>query len=213
MLCLRHLPVIRPGLNLAYVLPVSVRLRLGLEWKQEPGRVEGLIEAAARAIKVAVEELGANVGLLPLWANRDEEVLELVAREAVRMGVAAERIVRAEPQPGPAQLAGYVAKTDALVSMRLHALVFGMTRGVPSVALSYARKVRGFMREMESEQWTVEVERRTPPPDEIGTKLRLLWASRDAERARLLAQADSVRVRAVKDADAIAAVLRGDQAA
>ena len=95
----------------------------------------------------------------------------------------------------------------------VHALVFGMTRGVPSVALSYARKVRGFMREMESEQWTVEVEQRTPPPDEIGTKLRLLWASRGAERARLRAQADRVRVRAVKDADAIAAVLRGDRAA
>jgi polysaccharide pyruvyl transferase WcaK-like protein len=71
MLCMRHLPVIRPGLNLAYLLPVSVRLRLGLEWKQEAGRVEALIEAAARAVKVAVDELGADVMLLPFWSNRD----------------------------------------------------------------------------------------------------------------------------------------------
>jgi polysaccharide pyruvyl transferase CsaB len=213
MLCLRHLPVIRPGLNLAYLLPVSVRLRLGLEWKQEPGRVEGLIEAAAHAIKVAVDEIGADVVLLPLWANRDEEVLELAAREAERMGVAAERILRAQPQPGPAELAGYVASADALVSMRLHALVFGMTRGVPSIALSYARKVRGFMREMDSERWTVEVERRTPAPDEVAVQLRLLWASRESERARLLERTERVRAVAVRDADAIAAVLSGEKAA
>jgi polysaccharide pyruvyl transferase CsaB len=213
MLCLRHLPVIRPGLNLAYLLPVSVRLRLGLEWKQEPGRVEGLVEAAARAIKVAVEEFGADVVLLPLWTNRDEEVLELAAREAERLGVPAERILRAQPQPGPAELAGYVARADALVSMRLHALVFGMTRGVPSIALSYARKVRGLMREMESERWTVEVERRTPAPGEIGEKLRLLWTARDSERPRLIEQAERVRAVAVRDADAIAAVLRRERAA
>lgn len=213
MLCLRHLPVIRPGLNVAYLLPVSVRLRLGLEWKQAPGRVEALVEAAASAIKVAVEELGADVVLLPLWANRDEEVLELVAREAERMGVPPERILRAEPQPGPAELAGYVAQADALVSMRLHALIFGMTRGVPSLAMSYARKVRGFMREMDSERWTVEVERRTPAPGDVGAKLRLLWRSRVAERTRLLAQAERTRARAVHDADAIAGVLSGERAA
>jgi len=213
LLCMRHLPVISPGLNLAYLLPVSVRLPHGLEWKQEPGRVEALVEAAARAVKVAVEELGAYVVLLPLWANRDEEVLELVAREAERMDVPAERIVRAEPQSGPAELAGYVAQADLLISMRLHALVFGMTRGVPSLALSYARKVRGFMREMDSEERTVEVERHTPAPDEIAAKLRLLWASKDAERARLLAAADRVRARAVADADAITMILRGEHAA
>jgi polysaccharide pyruvyl transferase WcaK-like protein len=213
MLCLRHLPVIRPGLNLAYLLPVSVRLRFGLEWKQEPGRVEGLIESASRAVKVAVEELGAYVVLLPLWANRDEEVLELVANEAQRMGVPAERILRAQPQPGPAELAGYVAEADVLVSMRLHALVFGMTRAVPSVALSYARKVRGFMHAMDSERWTVEVERRTPAPDEVAAKIRLLWPTREAERMRLTEQAASVRAIAARDADAIAAVLRGEQAA
>jgi polysaccharide pyruvyl transferase CsaB len=213
MLCLRHLPVISPGLNLAYLLPVSARLSLGLEWKQEPGRVEALVEAAARAIKVAVEDLGADVVLLPLWANRDEEVLELVAAEAERMGVPAERILRAAAQSGPAELAGYVATADALVSMRLHALVFGMTRGVPALALSYARKVRGFMREMRSERWTVEVERHTPAPDDVGSKLRLLWASRDAERTRLLAEAASMRERAARDADVIAAILRGEHAA
>jgi polysaccharide pyruvyl transferase CsaB len=213
MLSLRHLPVIRPGLNLAYLLPVSVRLRFGLEWKQEPGRVEGLVEAAARAIAAAVEELGADVVLLPLWANRDEEVLELVARQAERMGVSPERILRAEPQPGPAELAGYVAKAGLLVSMRLHALVFGMTRGVPAIALSYAHKVRGFMREMDSERWTVEVERRTPAPGEIEAKLRLMWERRGTERPRLLAQAKKVRAAAVRDADDIAAILRGASAA
>ena len=85
--CIRHLPVIQPGFSPAYVLPVSVRHHLGLEQRQEPGRVEGLVEALARGIKVAVEELGARVVLLPLWPGRDDDMLDVVEDAALKLGV------------------------------------------------------------------------------------------------------------------------------
>lgn len=209
--CLRHLPVIEPGFSPAYVLPVSVRHRLGLEQKQEPGRVEGLVEALARGIKVAVQELGARVALLPLWPGRDDEMLDVVEDAALKMGVPAEAMHRARFEPTPGNFAGYVGKADLLVSMRLHALIFAASQGVPMLAVSYARKVRGFMQEMDFERWVVEVETRTPQPDEIEAKLRVLWQMRDSEGARLKESAWRGRESALHDAEEIAHILACDE--
>jgi polysaccharide pyruvyl transferase CsaB len=205
--CVRHLPVIQPGITLRYLLPVSVRHRLGIEWQLEPGRVERLVEGVARAIKVVVEELGAQAVLLPLWPNRDEEMLEVIARAAVGMGVPDEAMVRAQVEDTPGKLAGYVGQADMLISMRLHALIFAAPQGVPSIALSYARKVRGFMTEVGSERWVVEIERKMPDPDELVSKVRALWAVRQEEGARLKRAAQKLQEAANADAEAITRVL------
>jgi polysaccharide pyruvyl transferase WcaK-like protein len=205
--CIRHLPVIQPGFSPAYVLPVSVRHRLGLEQRQERGRVEGLVEALARGIKVAVQELGARVVLLPLWPGRDDDMLDVVEDAALRMGVAAGGMHRAHFDPTPGNFAGYVGKADLLVSMRLHALIFAASQGAPMLAVSYARKVRGFMQEIDFERWVVEVETRTPRPDEVDAKLRALWQMRESEGERLKEAAWREREIALNDAEEIAHLL------
>ena len=126
-----------------------------------------MVEGVARSIRVAVEEFGAQAVLLPLWPNRDEEMLEVIAKAAVKMGVPDEAMLRAELEHTPGKFAGYVGRADMLVSMRLHALIFAAPQGVPSIALSYARKVRGFMSELGFERWVVEIERKMPDPDEM----------------------------------------------
>lgn len=206
--CIRHIPVVQPGFKLLYLLPVSVRVRLGLEWKQEPGRVEGLVEGVARMIKVAVTELGARAALLPFWPGRDDEVLDLVANTAVELGVPADSIERAQLEYTPGSFSAYVGKADLLVSMRLHALIFAARQGVPMIALSYARKVRGFMHEIGADRWTVEIERQLPQPDEMVAKLRELWAVHEQESRRLAQAASAARQRATTDAQAIAAILK-----
>ena len=75
------------------------------------------------------------------------------------------------------------------------------------LAVSYARKVRGFMQELDFERWVVEVETRTPPPDEIESKLRLLWQMRRSEGARLKEAGRRERETALHDAEEIAHLL------
>jgi len=207
--CMRHLPVIEPGFSPVYLLPVSVRHRLGIEWHQEPGRVEGLIEATARAIRVATLELGTRAVLLPLWPGRDDEMLDVIEEAALNMGVPRDAMQRAHVEDAPGNFAAFVGRADLLVSMRLHALIFAAAQGVPMVAISYARKVRGFMRELGFERWVIEVETRTPPPEEIETKLRRLWSMRYEESSRLKQAADREREMATKDAEEITRLLRG----
>jgi polysaccharide pyruvyl transferase WcaK-like protein len=94
-----------------------------------------------------------------------------------------------------------------LVSRRLHALIFGAGRGVPGIALAYARKMRGFMRLIGSERWVVEVETRNPPPEEIEMKMRLLWEMREQYSETVRQRAEAARNRADQDANRIAEML------
>ncbi len=206
--CIRHLPAIEPGFGLHYLLPVSLRHRLGIEWRQEPGRIEGLVTATACGIKVAVQELGARVALLPLWPGRDDEMLDVIEQAALKLGVPREAMHRAHIEDTPGVFAGYVGKADLLVSMRLHALIFAAAQGVPMLALSYAHKVRGFMREIDSERWVVEVETHTAHAEELETKLRRLWSMRHEEAKRLTEEATKGRKMAEADAEEIARLLR-----
>src|SRR5205814_4151378 len=111
---------------------------------------------------------------------------------------------RANVGETPGQFSGYVGKADLLVSMRLHALIFAAVQGVPMLAVSYARKVRGLMRELGFERWVVEVETRTAHPEELEMKLRQLWGMRHAEGERLKRAAAHAREIAEADAEEIA---------
>ncbi len=207
--CVRHLPANRPGLGLHYLLPVSLRHRLGTEWRQEPGRLERLVEGVAGSIKVAVEEFGARAVLLPLWPDRDEEMLAVVGKAALAMGVPQEMIIYAKLEHTPGKFSGYVGKADLLVSMRLHALIFAAAQAVPMIALSYAHKVRGFMEELDLDHWVIEIERQQPDPEEMKAKLRELWAAREEESRRIAELAAIARKTALADADKVAEVIQG----
>jgi polysaccharide pyruvyl transferase WcaK-like protein len=205
--CIRHLPVIRPGINLFYFLPVSLRHKLRLEWQQNPDRVENLVQSLAHGIRVAVNDLRARVVLLSFWPGRDDGMIDLVEKAALKLAVPQEAMRRAPLQQSPGQYLSYIGEADLLVSMRLHALIFGSQHGVPSLALSYAGKVRSMMRELGAERWTLEIERRAPAPDEVGLMLRELWEQRVSEGDRLRRSAADARRAAEADADEIAKLL------
>jgi polysaccharide pyruvyl transferase WcaK-like protein len=154
-----------------------------------------------------VLEFGARVVLLPFWAERDDEVLRQVEGEALRLGVPGTEISWAQVRHTPSDLAGYLRHADLLVSMRLHALVFGATAGVPSLALSYVPKMRALMTLLGARRWVVEVQTRVPSPEEIEMKLRQLWTLRQEEGDTLKQAAAILRTRAEQDARAIGELL------
>jgi polysaccharide pyruvyl transferase WcaK-like protein len=205
--CLRHLADDRPGLNLSYLLPVGARHRLGLRPKEAEERDEELAQTLANAVRLCVEEFGAEVAMIPLWPGRDDEVLRAVQAEAEKLGVSREAFLWEPLGCDPQRVAGYVDGLDLLVSMRLHALVFAARQGVPALALSYVGKVRGLMRLLAREHWVVEVQTSTPSAGEIEMKLRGLWESRQAEAKHLKAAGEWARRRAEEDADRIVALL------
>lgn len=205
--CVRHRLHDSPGLNLRYLLPVSVRHSLGLETQPSSQEDKRFIHAMARGVRCCVEEFGARVVLLPFWAERDDEVLRQVEQEALRLGVSGTQITWAQVRHTPTDLASFLSRADLLVSMRLHALVFAATAGVPSLALSYVPKVRALMTLMGARRWVVEVQTRVPSSEEIEMKLRQLWAQRHAEGDKVRQAAAILRARAERDALTISELL------
>jgi len=208
--CLRSLSDNHPGINLHYLLPVGVRQRLGVGWRPPAEYRERVVKALARAVALCASEFGATVEMLPLWPGRDDKMLDAVTEEAYKLGVPRESVKRATVDQTPRSIATYLASADMLVSMRLHALVFAATSGVPSLALVYARKMRGVMDSLGAARWCIEVDRRTPPPEEVEMKLRQLWTLRGDEGAKVRRAAERARQKAVLDADAVADVLRAE---
>jgi polysaccharide pyruvyl transferase WcaK-like protein len=207
LFCLRDLPDNRPGLNLHYVLPISARRRFGLLGNKDMGRVNRFANAAARGVKVAVDEFGAEARFLALWPGRDDSMIERVRNEAISIGVQPGYMKVIKGATTPAQVAAEAGNADLLVSMRLHALIFAARQDVPGIALAYARKMRGLMRLIGSERWVIEVETRNPPPEEVEMKMRLLWETRKQYSAIVGRRAEAAHGRAREDADRIAEIL------
>jgi polysaccharide pyruvyl transferase WcaK-like protein len=207
--CLRDLPDNRPGFNPHYLLPISLRRRLGFRLVGNTERTGAFITALARAVRLCAQELGADVDFLALWPGRDDAVIARVILAAQALGVPRDAMRVVEVPGSASHVVPVVRRADLLVSMRLHALVFAAGGGVPMLALAYARKMRGVMRLLGAERWLVEVETEIPPPDEIEAKLRLLWAVRKHEGRRASQAAAQARQRAEEDADAVAHILLG----
>lgn len=207
LFCIRHRLHDQPGLNLRYLLPVSVRHRLRLETRPGAQEDERFLDSVAQAVQLCVTEFGMQAVLLPFWAERDDEVLREVERRALALGVSKAAISWAAVEHTPSALAAYIAEADLLVSMRLHALIFGASAGVPLLALSYVPKMRSLMRRLGAERWVVEVQTRVPTPEEIGMKLRGLAAHRQGEAEKLRRNAQAMKMQARQDAARIGTIL------
>jgi polysaccharide pyruvyl transferase WcaK-like protein len=206
--CLRDLPDNRPGLNLHYLLPIGARRKLGIGDMARSERTGAFVQVMARAVYTCTAELGAQVTFLPLWPGRDESIMEAIAEAAARLGSSPEQLSWARPTPGdPAQIAAIIGESKLLVSMRLHALIFGALQGVPFLALAYARKVGGLAKTLGAERWLTEVETSIPEAEEIQHNLRHLWRTREQQSSAVAQAARKARTRAERDANTIAALL------
>jgi len=116
----------------------GIHLGLALRsWQGDPW--VGEVATAARTI---VERHGARWICLAMQRPGD---LDLAERVAARIGPGA-RVVRASLTPR--EMVALVGGLTLVVGMRLHALVFAATQGVPVVSLAYDPKVGAFAREL-----------------------------------------------------------------
>jgi polysaccharide pyruvyl transferase CsaB len=145
----------------------------------------------ADAADFMVERLDAEILLVPM-----ERITDLKHSHAV---VSAMRnphhasVLRGEYRPG--QVLSLIGNLDFAVGMRLHFLLFAALQSVPFVALPYASKVLGFLRELDLEM----------PPLENVTAGSLLahidrsWDERESLRARIKRRLPALRARALEN--------------
>lgn len=95
---------------------------------------------------------GFDLAMLPTMNPEDRAFAEKIASSA---GEDIECIAT-EHLP-PSQIQGHIAASSALISMRLHPVIFASNCGTPFVALNYAAKVRAFCEKAECADRVVEL--------------------------------------------------------
>ena len=91
-----------------------------------------------RSVVRDLQQRGEKVAILPTMNPEDAEFAARIAR-----GLDGVEIIDTDSLI-PAQIQGTIARAKALISMRLHPLIFASNAGTPFVAVSYAKKVRAF---------------------------------------------------------------------
>lgn len=168
---------------------------IGVALRAWGGSGESPVVAYARLLQALSVQTGARVALLPMQTPHDVTFAEQVA-QATDTPSAYPIFGRAYP---PSLLLGLIGKMEAVVAMRLHALIFAARMNVPLFALSYDPKVANLMKglglEDSLEHW------RGFDPDEVSERVALLLAEREARVAALQTRTAERERLALRNAD------------
>jgi len=185
-------------------LPVALQKRLGLgggDAAAHARRSAAFYALLARAADHLITEHGARVLFVPFWPGRDDAIAATV-RTQMRHPEAA---VLLDAPLSPPQARALLGAMDLVVAMRLHALIFAATAGVPVLGFSYAQKVPAFLGRIGQGARALDPATLTWP--QLQAALDPVWAERDAIRAALHTEAARLQSAAAEDATVAARLL------
>src|SRR2546428_565945 len=159
-------------------------VHLGLALR--PWQNDAWLDAVTTAARTVVERCGARWICLAMQRPGD---LDLAGRAAASIGAGARGV---RTLLNPREMLALVSGLTLVVGMRLHALVFAATQGVPLVSLTYDPKVGAFAREL-GEPFLDPG--RLDAPALVGM-IREALAGAEQRRARVLAAVAPLRARA-----------------
>ena len=116
---------------------------------EDDRQLAGQVAAAMREIFVTWR---LTPLIVPMQKSQDFGICALAAAELKRAGVPAKMVL---PESAP-ELIGIFGGARFVVGMRLHAVIFASSAGVPVVALSYDPKVEGMMKQL-GQPYTVQM--------------------------------------------------------
>lgn len=119
--------------------PINLNLPAGpafvISLRDWPG-VHGAINEFAKTISSFSKKTGATPILLPFQPNQDVEILR-----ALGQALTVPHIYHIVPLP-PTELLSIIQKSEMVIGMRFHSLVFAAAAGVPFVGIAYDEKVK-----------------------------------------------------------------------
>lgn len=180
-------------------LVVSLRERAGgAEKGEDPAALQ---EAVVTALKTVCREQDLAVVFLPMQPRYDEAICHRAAQRLREAGLRAS-VVSDLRFP---QISALCRDAEAVIAMRLHALIFAAAEATPTVALSYDPKIDGLMAYLGTPQWTLPAY--SASADQIAQAVLRLLTERECLSEQLRARSAEFAARAGEDLDRAAAFL------
>jgi len=153
------------------------------DWK----RAEGFNEIIARTADNLIEELGFQVVFIPFHYGEDNKCIMKIK------SIMRNDAYSVDGRHTPGEVLDIIGRTDLMVGVRLHSLIFSAIQGVPLVGISYDPKIDGFLSRLDMKavgsisnldlgDLLVEVQR--------------VWSDRERVRAHILAKVKEMQQQA-----------------
>lgn len=151
----------------------------------EQARFESELGAALREIVAA--DPGTVVAFVPqvTCEVQTDDDRPVHARVAELVGPS-ERVVQLGADLDHRQVWALYGHADVVIGTRFHSVIFGLTHQVPAIAVQYEHKTRGIMRDLDLEQWVLDMEEVTA--DRVLALYRRLQEDEGVYRAHLAAR-------------------------
>ncbi|WHH58383.1 polysaccharide pyruvyl transferase CsaB [Petroclostridium sp. X23] len=105
-------------------------------WQQQENKYSDIIAKAADYMK---DTYNTDILLMPMHFPQDLHVMQEIAQKMKHTPFILKKRYQVP------ELLGIIKRTDLLIGMRLHALIYAATLAVPMIGLAYEAKVEGFL--------------------------------------------------------------------
>ena len=140
-------------------------------------------------------QTGAQVILIPMQIPGD---LNFSVKAAIETGRSESFPIIRRALP-PTELLNLIGKMDAIVAMRLHALIFSARAAVPPFALSYDPKVDSLMSLLNLSD--CQAHWRDFDPSEVAAKIKVMLTNRSEFSSQLQVKALELEKKALRNAE------------
>ncbi|WP_432694408.1 polysaccharide pyruvyl transferase family protein (plasmid) [Priestia aryabhattai] len=135
-------------LNLTQKKIVGINFRL---WNFSENATENVYELLLEVSKYLIANHNAHILVIPF--NKSLKEVELMEKFTNELPKGSSDIVYYNYSP--AEFKGLCSQLDIMIAMRLHASIFSMGEGVPSIGVAYDPKVTEFFKELELDELTI----------------------------------------------------------
>ena len=120
-------------------------------------------QALAATIEHALRENGVHVILAPQVTCAYREDDDRIVQRRIAVQVPHERLLSIEDDTiSHHDVMALYSAADFMVGTRFHSVIFSLLAHVPCIAISYERKGRGIMRDLDLEHWVIDMAAVTP---------------------------------------------------
>lgn len=162
------------------------------------------VEMLARAADRFASAHGARVVFLPLGGASDAEISTMVIRKCKSAPVLI-------PETSLAKAAAIISGAQAVVGMRLHALVFAARYAVPFLAIPYDPKVSGLCQDLAYPLPPLFTPGATVQGTTVDALVDRLWSERQSLSEHLTSAAERLRVLALRNFEVLDSVVESNQ--